>query len=290
MYILLYIISYILVFIEIWIGENVPFPQTFKYSDAVLYTAMKPVRTDGKKILSEKYLSFVNDDYLETFSRDVIDIILDNIDYQYYNHKLRPDRYKGCPKREEARVFIILLWATGARPVELLKMQKDNIIKYPNHLAVKIPEAKHGKSRTLELAWKDKKVKEVWEYAAEGLPFMYLFPRLRSDRVRNNPTATRYVADPETGVKKKERYTVHRSYPILSQKVNYYFTKWVYPVYPDLTPYVFRHNRFTIVADTKGFDYKDILKMKGGKSLVNVEKYIHVSKERREKWKKVLLK
>ena len=98
------------------------------------------------------------------------------------------------------------------------------------------------------------------------------------------------ITDPITGLKMKKKITVYRSYPILSQKVNYYFKKWIEPVDPELTPYIFRHNRFTIVADTKGFDYKDILKMKGGRSLANVEKYIHVSKERREKWKKVLLK
>jgi len=246
------------------------------------------VRIDGKKILNERYLNFLKYDYIETLDHDTFQLILDNIDYQYSNNKIDIHK-KTVPHREEARTFMILLWMTGARPVELLRMYREDIVKQMNDVFITIPGAKGGKRRSMTLPYRNKLVKEVWLYAATGPSIMLLFPRLRSTKKRSDATYTKMVVDEETGEKKKVKVPVGKTYDILSQKINYYFKKWVDPII-EIPPYFFRHSRFTIVADTKGFDYKDIMKMKGARSIRSVEKYVHASKTRQDAWKKVLTK
>lgn len=246
------------------------------------------VRSDGKKILNERYLNFIKYDYIETLDRDTFQLVLDNIDYQYNNNKMDLSK-KTIPRHKEARAFMILLWITGARPVELLKMYRDDIVKTVNEIFVTIPGAKGGKRRSMTLPYRDKFVREVWLYAATGPSIMLLFPKIRSRKKRSDITYTKITVDPETGEKTKVRVPIGKTYDILSQDVNYYFKKWVDPII-EISPYFFRHSRFTVVADTKGFDYKDIMKMKGARSIKSVEKYVHASKTRQNAWKKVLVK
>jgi integrase len=243
------------------------------------------VRKDGKKITNEKYKDFLEKDFFETITKEKLYEILDNISKLYKEKKFKPS-ISG--KVEEARAFVILLWITGARPAELLKMAKEDIEKRENILMITIPGGvKQSKTRTLHISYHDKLSKELWRYAREGVPFMLLFPHLQSDRKRSNITYTKKVEDPETGEITKIRVPMDKTYTITTGRIYYYIKKYCEGVI-DISPYYLRHNRFTVAAEK--LDYKDLMKIKGARSIASVEPYVHVTKEKQKKWSRELLK
>ncbi|MFW6121620.1 MAG: tyrosine-type recombinase/integrase [Petrotogales bacterium] len=242
-------------------------------------------RKDGKKITNKYYKDFLEKDYFETIPKDKLIEILDNISRLYKKGKFRSD---VSGKVEEARAFMILLWITGARPAEVLKMAKEDIEKRENIVMITIPGGiKHSKTRTLHVSYNDKLVKELWRYAREGIPIMMLFPHLQSERTRSNITYTKKVEDPTTGEITKIKVPVNKTYTINTGRIYYYFKKYVEGVM-DISPYYFRHNRFTVAAEK--LDYKDLMKIKGSRSISSVEPYVHATKEKQKKWSRELLK
>lgn len=242
-------------------------------------------RKDGKKITNPYYLDFLEKDYFETIPKEKFIEILDNISRLYKEHKFKP---KLSGSVEQARAFMILLWITGARPAEVLKMAKEDIEKRENIVMITIPGGiKKSKTRTLHVSYGDKLVKELWHWAREGIPIMYLFPHLRGERTRSNITYTKKVQDPETGAITKIKVPVNKTYTITTGRIYYYIKKYCEGVM-DISPYYLRHNRFTVVAEK--LDYKDLMKIKGARSIASVEPYVHVTKEKQKKWSKELLK
>jgi integrase len=242
-------------------------------------------RSDGKKITNKYYKDFLEKDFFEVVTKEILNDILDNISTLYKDKKFKQN--VSGPK-EEARAFVILLWITGARPAELLKMAKEDIEKRGNIIMITIPGGiKKSKTRTLHVSHSDKLVKEVWNYASQGTPIMRLFPHLQSERKRSNVTYTKKVDDPITGETTKVKVMVNKTYTITTGRIYYYIKKYVEGVM-DISPYYLRHNRFTVAAEK--LDYKDLMKIKGARSIASVEPYVHVTKEKQEKWSRELLK
>lgn len=141
---------------------------------------------------------------------------------------------------EEQKVYLTLLYYTGARPSELLKLRKNNIIFEEDSIKIQIPTLKRGVGRIVYLEKKDRNELENVENYVKSLE--------NDDEML---------------------------FKILKNGWN--VRDFIYKVTENkLTPYFFRHNRFTKLA-IKGVSPFILKYLKGSKTVASVETYVHVS-------------
>lgn len=202
------------------------------------------------KIKNKLYKQFLEQNYLEPFTEQDLIKGLNNIKSKYL---------------KEARSLIILLYYTGARPNEVLRLVAADIYKdNKNHkyLVVKIPSSKKGITRKLEFKLEKPLIKEVYTYAIGLYGDMFLFYHFMSK---------------STNLIKLKSGEI-KEYADLSNKFRFHFKKW----FPEITPYFFRHNRFTKNLEA-GATIEEIRIMKGAKDFRSVFPYSHMSKTTRRK-------
>lgn len=181
---------------------------------------------------------------------------------------------------KEARALIILLWASAARPIELLELKGEHIEKEQDYFLLHFKGHKGSHPRAIPLPIEDELIKEAWNYCSNILPHFYLFPHFRSQSITykattplpkgidpfNPPIKAKYKI-----IKRNEKYLKEYSnrYLGLSQKLKYWCTKWF-----ELPPYYFRHNRISIAAET--LDLTKLMYLKGAKSEASVLIYVQM--------------
>lgn len=220
------------------------------------------VRTGNVK--NQYYKNFLDGNAIEEISRDDIIKVLDNIDHQYI---------------DQARVLVIIAWATAARPNEYLRLTPEHFIRDSEFLKIKMPCSKGSSKRTVSFLRKmedgneDPLVSEVHEYVRKLFPQQYLFWFFRSNAVRYGTTKN---------VRTKEGKTIKKRYDKiyfeLSRKLKYYFPKWFECLFEDgIPPYYLRHNRATKVYEKLGGG--PTMHLTGWTSERMLKRYVHKTKK-----------
>ena len=203
--------------------------------------------TKSKRIKNKLYTEFLEKGSITPFTENDVDRIISNIEK------------KETKNKEQAISLVALLYTTGARPCEVLKIRGKDITKERNHIVVQTEGAKNGLNRPIRIPYKLNMVKRLYKYVTSIHPDMYLFFNFQSKYKRL--------------YKKKNGEIVE--YKQNSNNLRYYFNKWTNG---EITPYFFRHNRFSKLV-MKGISANEIMLMKGAKSMDSVRPYLHMSKE-----------
>lgn len=222
------------------------------------------------KVKNKYYKDFLDGFLLNEISRADINMVLSNV---------KDNQYK-----EQARVLIIISWASGARPNEYLRLKPENFSLSKDYLEIRFPGSKGSSSRTISMPRylkdstdEDPLTKEVHKYVRKLFPSQWLFWFFRSDAIRDGVTK-RYIKKDGTAVEK--RY--NKIYPDLASKLRYYFPIWFDCIFPDgVPPYYLRHNRATKVLDKAGREAT--IQTFGWKKEETLKKYSHKTKKMRKK-------
>lgn len=199
------------------------------------------------KIKNERYKEFIDKGTINLFSMDELDKGLIKA---------------GSSKHGRmARAFLIALYYTGARPVELLQLKPTNFEKRKSSLLIQIPTAKRGKPRVLLIPMSRKHVTELWKYASSLFEEIYIFFDLISDRKKYFKT--------------KEGHT--KQYTIITDRIYYYIKRWI-----GVNPYFLRHSRMSALSQN-GASLLELQHFKGSVRPDSVMPYLHMSTEIAEK-------
>lgn len=183
--------------------------------------------------------------------RMVKDGIIEFIDYDVFKSEIVPKIEKLQIKPvEEGKAWIYFLYFTGCRPSEMRYLKTFHVEIQEDKIKIMIPTTKHGRARLIILPMKYDEVKFLAEFfkkqkeihPREQPLFPYLHRRVKDHNVCD---AIRYRLR-SCGLK-------------------------------DIVPYVFRHNRFSLLA-FKGAKPEEIKYFKGARTLSSVEPYLHISK------------
>ena len=224
------------------------------------------------KIKNKLYLSFLNGEFIQTLNINIIDKVLENINLKQKKHK------------EEARVLLLLLYYTGARPAEILELKGDHIRKEGRDLIIHILTLKKGVPRTLSISFKKPYINDVWKYTQRIFPTFYLFDHFRSKYERHTFSKPKY--DKQTNNIIAEG--IPKTYKETSAKLRNYFKIWFEGITEnEIIPYFLRHNRFSIMSE-KGASLEQIKLFKGSKTMDSVSPYIHISKKSAKEFSKYI--
>lgn len=197
------------------------------------------------KIKNKNYLLFLKEGLINTINELEIKQALANVKGRYVS---------------EGRALLILLYYTGARPNEALKVLGKHINKQGNYITIRIEASKRGNPRTVYLSYRKELVRELYKFACSTFPEAFLFYHYRNNYVR----------------KKLNKKGVPIETLEITDKLRYHFKKWFTGVI-DITPYYLRHNRFSKLAE-KGVNIQEMRILKGAKTEGSVNFYIHLSK------------
>lgn len=202
------------------------------------------------KISNKLYREFLDTGQIQTLSDEDIKKALENV--------------KG-KNAEQGRALLLMLYYTGARPYEVLKLKSKDVVKEKNYIVITLTGAKKGLTRPIRLKYRLQLVKEIWNYASKIMPEMFLFYNYQSNYKR-------------TIVNAKGEIIVYHE---ISAKLRYHFNKWFQDV--DITPYFLRHNRFSrMMQENKNCTAEHIRVAKGARSYSSVTPYLHMSKKSSE--------
>jgi len=156
---------------------------------------------------------------------------------------------------KQGRAFLIALYYTGARPVELLQLKPSNFEKKKNFITIQIPTAKRGVPRVISIPIARKHATELWNYVNTLFEDIYIFYDMTSHRIRKHKTQKGDI----------------KQYTIITDRVYYYINKWL-----GVNPYFLRHSRMSALSQN-GADLNELRQFKGAKSFDSVYPYLHMS-------------
>jgi len=226
------------------------------------------------QVKNQFYKDFLDGFLLNEISRIDINNVLSNIKNQ---------------QLDQARVLVILAWASGARPNEYLRLTPEHFSRSTEFLEIKFPGSKGSSARTISMPrYKedgsiDELTNEVHLYVRKLFSEQHLFWHFRSDAIRNGVLKKYKRKDGTTIVR-----TYDKIYPQVASKLNYYFPKWFDCLFPDgIPPYYLRHNRATKVLDQAGREAT--IQTFGWKTEHTLKKYAHKTKKMRREVAKGLM-
>lgn len=226
------------------------------------------------KIKNPYYKAFINGDLIYEIRREDFEIVLDELQHQY---------------QDQAKSLLILLWATGARPNEVLRLTGKHFIKTDKYLDVKLPGSKGSMARMVRLPLKDSLIQLVWEYVKTIPGSMYCFYFFRSRAKRYGVTKTYTKKNKITGEKEIVTKRYDKIYDEVSSKLRYYLPKWFNVLFPEgIPPYYLRHNRMSIAAEN--LDSQALMLLKGSKTEGSIRPYIHQTRKTQRKISQELMK
>jgi integrase len=200
-------------------------------------------------IKNVNYRNFLDQGIIETLNEKQLCMALDKI------------RGKRCRYIKEARVFLILLYYSGARPNEILNLKAKNASNDGVYLKVLVPGSKKGLPRSLYFQLKKPLVKECLEYCLSCMPDAFLFYHYRSGYTRK-----------VTNRKGEVKYRLE-----VSNGLRWYFQVWWDNVVAGgIPPYFLRHNRMSKLAE-KGASLNELRMLKGSRTYESVMPYLHMS-------------
>lgn len=201
------------------------------------------------KIKNVNYRSFLDQGIIETLNEKQLVMALDNI-------KGKRGRYV-----KEARVFLILLYYSGARPNEVLNLKAKNVSNDGVYLKALFPGSKKGLPRSLYFQIKKPLIKEALDYCLSVMPEAYLFYHYRSGYTRKILTK-----------KGEVKYRLE-----VTNGLRWYFGRWWDSVVAGgIPPYFLRHNRMSKLAE-KGASLNELRMLKGSRTYESVMPYLHMS-------------
>lgn len=174
----------------------------------------------------------------------------------------------GINKRhiEEGRSLLIVLYYTGCRPVEALKLQGKHVYKEGNYIKIAMQTAKRGMPRVISLPSRLKLVRFFYTYAQKNFREKYLFFNYRSKTIKQYNNAKGEL----------------KTYEHIADKLSYHVKKWFTGIRGgSLSAYFLRHNRFSSLAEN-GVSPQDIQFLKGGRDYNSVNAYLHLSRKKSE--------
>lgn len=183
----------------------------------------------------------------------------------------------------EARVFVIVLWSSAARPNEVLNLKRTDAKKQGNNLLITFPGSKGSNARTLTFPLSSPLVMEAWKFIQKKWDWEHLFAHFRTDRTKSHTTKIKIVTNIETGLKEKQTIRYDKAYPVPADNIRYWFKKWGLR-----TPYYYRHNRMTIAAED--LPIRQLQELKGAKKEDSVYVYLRSTQKSRERIGKSLVK
>ena len=199
------------------------------------------------KIMNERYKEFVDKGTINLFSMEELD---------------KGVKVAGRSRfGNMARAFLIALYYTGARPVELLQLKPTHFEKKKSYLNIHIPTAKRGKPRMISIPMARKYVTELFKYANSLFDEVYIFYELASKRTRTSQSKSGEI----------------KEYVIITDRIYYYIKKWL-----DVNPYFLRHSRMSSLMQS-GIDLIGLQQFKGSKRPDSVMPYLHMSSQMAEK-------
>lgn len=210
------------------------------------------------KIKNKLYREFLDGSLIRTIRRPDIDKVLQNVKHRHSN---------------QARLLVIAMWMTGARPNEVLALKAQDIRRSGEFIEIHLKGSKGGRARSLPVPADDPYMMQILEYSERLPPPMFLFWAFRSKKIRHGVKRT-FIN------KSGERITKHytKEYPDTAARLPYWFAKWFRPIHADgVPPYYLRHNRMSISAED--LNPSELMLLKGSKSLESVTPYLHLSKE-----------
>lgn len=158
------------------------------------------------------------------------------------------------------KAFLILLYWTGRRPAEVLRLRAKDFDKKGQLVSILFETLKGGRASVCYLSTRRvPAVLKVYEWAKKNFPEALLFNKLVSS-TRDKVTYTT-----------KQGNTVTKTYTRTTKNITYLVTKWF-----NVPPYFFRHNRFSDMS-MKGASDKQLQYAKGAKDSRSVEVYLHLS-------------
>lgn len=170
-------------------------------------------------------------------------------------------KYRSNKSAIEARALILMLYFTGARPNEVLRLKGKNCGTNGTYMTVLLPASKGGLPRTMYLNMKKPMVKELHEYCSRIYDEMFLFYNFMSKYIRRRVTK-----------RGKEKVFVE-----IADSLRYWFKKWFDGVLEEaIPPYYLRHNRFSKLIEA-GVSLEDARMLKGSKTFQSITPYIHMS-------------
>jgi len=204
-----------------------------------------------QKITNKSYRKFIDTGEIEPVTEEELNSALENVKGRY---------------KHEGRALLIMLYYTGARPVEVLQIRAKDVTKAGSYVLIRVVGAKGGLTRTIRLQYRRPLVKELYKYSNRVYPDMYLFFNFKGSYKRTVTT--------RKGTKERTDTTA---------KIYYHFKKWFEGVREgSLNPYFLRHNRFSKLM-MKGATAEEIRVLKGAKSINSVMPYIHLSSDTSKK-------
>ena len=205
------------------------------------------------RITDKSYKEFITKGVIQLIDTDSFQRMLDKVEHN---------------QKAQARALFILLYWTGRRPSEILELTPDLIKKENRKLKVMFPTTKRGIYTTLHFPLKNPHFRELWQYAqSAGFPGFKMFWAFRGKKGGGVYQKTTRWVTPKGENRVKE-------YTVLSRRLRYWCKKWA-----GITPYFFRHNRFSTMAE-QGASDREILHAKGGKSMASAMAYMHLSSRR----------
>jgi len=209
------------------------------------------------KIKNKYYREFLDSGLITELNEEIIQEALKNV--QGFRGKFK----------DEGRALLILLYYTGCRPIEALRVKAKDIERDGHYVKVRLKGAKGGLPRTLYLKRSKPMVKELLDFAERNYDEMVIF--------------WHYIGTYKRKVKTKKGDIKERIDK--TDKLRYHFRVWFKDVLEKddaIPPYFLRHNRFSKLAE-KGVRMEDIRLVKGSKTFDSVTPYLHMSKERARK-------
>ena len=227
------------------------------------------------QVKNQYYKDFLDGFLLNEITRQDINTVIEGIQHQH---------------RSQARVLVILAWASGRRPNEYLRLTPENFSKSKEYLEIKMPGSKGSESATVSMPrylkdgeTLDPLTLEVHDYVYLLFPAQKLFWFFVSDAVRYGVLKKYKRKDGTTIVRRYDKI-----YDKLSNKLPYYFKKWFEPLFPDgIPPYYLRHNRATKLLDTVGRE--GTMMNMGWKAEATLKRYTHKTKKMRKEIAKGLM-
>jgi integrase len=215
-----------------------------------------PIQKRGK-ITNPQYRKFMDGDYLLIATVDHINKAIDTI--------------KTMRKRNEKELihFLIIIYYTGARPAEILKLNRESFKIEGRELSIDIQTLKRGSPRKNLIPMRHALVKQLWQYVSSLPPYTPIFDKLCASRLLPSKKKDGTLSADKNGLQKFHTDTTYKVY-------NHFKHVFDGTELEGIPPYYLRHSRFTAMSE-KGASIQDIKYWKGAKSIDSVNPYMHRS-------------
>lgn len=211
----------------------------------------------AQRIKNKRYREFLDTGNINLLSSDDFKKVRNNIRGRY---------------AEEGKALLTILYYTGCRPNEALRLNTSCFTIDGSYMIVALPRSKNGLPRKVYIPLKKEGVRDVWKLVNHLPPNFNLFWHFGNEYIRKVKLKNGTI---------KERKEI-------TDKLRFFFKRWFAVLGDDsIPPYFLRHNRFSKLAE-KGVQLNTLRGLKGAKDPASVMMYLHLSTDESKKAGKVM--